>query len=445
MSASGLRIAWFSDLSIGRPESLSTYTTRMLLPELAKQHEIEIFSDQVNLSSDNCYVGLEVKHYLNAYKRHREQPFDLFFYQLEDSRACRFIRGHIGLVPGVVWVHDLFCNDLGPEACHTSPWERSIRQFFDPTLDFSDRLKAPHQLWPRAFRETSLSPVVLLSSKWALSEFRRMVSNRLESGDGMHFSGVLPIPVDLPAQGDLSRAQRPPFNIATVSVAGIEGRSHKVLPVLRELDLDWSLTWLIDPQERPAAQALVAEFGVNAERVTFIEERSAERWREVVAESDLALHLHTSPFGHLAPFLGISLAHGCPVVTARSAQGDDLPDGVVFKITPGLHESAQLRAILLELITTAEVADRRSMYGAPGLAYARECFNPERIARLLSEVLVEQAPQLSYVMDRWRTISRRADKALLSEVRGLVSAGQNDVVSAYDMVLAPALRELGWG
>jgi hypothetical protein len=445
MRASRLRIAWFSDLSVGRPESLSTYTTRMLLPELAKEHEIEVFSDQVNLSADQGYLGVGINHYLNAYKRHRDQPFDLFFYQLEDSKACRFIRGHIGLVPGVVWVHDLFCSDLGPEACHTSPWELSIRQFFDPNLDFSDRQKAPHQLWPRAFRETSLSPVVLFSSKWALSEFSRMVSNRLESSDGMHFSGVVPVPVSLPPQFDRSHAESSQFNIATLSVAGIEGRSHKVLPVLRELNCDWRLTWLIDPQERATAQGLVAEFGISVDRVTFIEERSAERWGKIVAESDLALHLHTSPFGHLAPFLGISLAHECPVITACSAQGDDLPDSVVFKITPGLHESAQLREILLELIAATEVSNKRYIYGAPGLTYAREYFNPERIARLLSDVLVEQAPQVSYVMDRWRAISKRADKALLSEVRGLVSAGECDVVSAYDSVLAPSLEELGWG
>jgi hypothetical protein len=440
VSSSQLRIAWFSDLSLGRPESLSTYCSRLLLPELLKHHSIEVFSDEAANVGSGGVFGAPVFHYLNAYKRHAERPFDLFLYQLEDSRACRFIRGHIGLVPGVVWVHDLFCNDLGPEACHTSPWERTIRQFFDPALEFADRSKAPHQLWPRVFRESSLCPVVLCSSTWALHEFRRMVSNRLESSDGMHRSQVVPVPVIPRRVGvEIGRSERSPFRIATLSVPGIEGRSHKILPILRQLRADWGLTWMLDEHEREAALALVREFGIEEARVTFVTSRTAERWSEVVSKSDVALHLHTSPFGHLAPFVQISLAHGCPVVVARSAQGEDFPEDVAFRINPGVHESSELRAVLAELMK-----NRTEGYGALGFQYANECFNVAGIANLLSETLVEVAPHVSYVMDRWHAIGRRARVALLGEVRALVTAGEGDVVNAYEKVLRPGLIELGW-
>jgi hypothetical protein len=442
MAVPRLRIAWFSDLSVGRVESLSTYCTRLLVPELGKLHDIEVFSDEAALEGASTLLEAPVFHYLNAYKRHRAQPFDLFFYQLEDSRACRFIRGHIGLMPGVVWVHDLFCNDLGPEACHTSPWERTIQQFFDPSLEFVDRSKAPHQLWPRAFRETSLCPVVLFSSAWARNEFRRMVSNRLESGDGIHHSSVLSIPVERCRA--IAERREGPFQLATVSVPGVEGRSHKVLPVLRDLAGEWRLTWLVDANEARAAQELISEFGIPDERVTLITERSVAKWTEIVERSHVALHLHTSPFGHLAPFIQLSLAQGCPVITARSAQGEDVPGDVVFRITPGLHESAELRAILSELITAGSPASRGQYYGAPGLLYARQHFDLQRAVDCLSNTLVEFAPHVSHVMDRWASIGRRAGRVLLSEVHQLVSAGPNDVVSAYEHVLSPALRDLQW-
>lgn len=444
MSSLRLRIAWFSDLSMRRPESLSTYCSRLLLPELSKQHSIEVFSDEAALVGASGMFGLPVFHYLNAYKRHTEQPFDLFFYQLEDSRACRFIRGHIGLVPGVVWVHDLFCKDLGPEACHTSPWERTIRQFFYPTLEFADRSKAPHQLWPRVFRETSLCPVVLCSSAWALQEFRGMVSTRLESSDGAHWSQVVPVPVTAQRVGGIiDRSENTPIRIATLSVPGIEGRSHKILPMLQQLREDlnftWRLTWMIDEHEREAALALVREFGIDESCVTLVASRSAERWSEVVFQSDVALHLHSSPFGHLAPFVQISFAHACPVVLASSAQGEDFPEEVAFRINPGVHESSELRDVLIELMK-----DRAKLYGAQGAQYVRSCNDPARIAKLLSEILVEEAPQVSYVMDRWQTIGRRGRIALLEEVRTLVTGGEGDVVSAYTHVILPALFELGW-
>lgn len=444
MADTRLRIAWFSDLSINRCESLSTYCTRLLVPKLAQRHTIEIFSDEATLVQGSEIFQAPVFHHLNAYKRHREKPFDLFFYQLEDSRACRFIRGHIGLLPGVVWVHDLFCNDLGPEACHTSPWEHTIKQFFNPTLGFSDRSKAPHQLWPRAFRETSLCPVVIFSSPWARNEFSRMVSSRLESSEGQHYAGVVPIPTES-VISTLHEAAQPaprPFQIATVSVPGIEGRSHKVLPLLRDLRADWRLRWLVDEHERSAVDALLGEFGIPHDRVTIVTGRSVAAWSELVAQCNVALHLHTSPFGHLAPFVQTSLAHGCPVVVARSAQGEDLPESVVFHITPGLHEAAELKGVLDELIAISSEQRRRVDFGAAGVAYARENLNVDRVVGVLSDTLEEAAPHVSYVMDRWQSIRVRAQGALIEEVRGLVSAGTGDVVSAFDRVIAPALHDI---
>jgi hypothetical protein len=270
-----------------------------------------------------------------------------------------------------------------------------------------------------------------------------MVSNRLESGDGMHRASVLPVPFDWAHVR--ARQQKGEFHIATVSVPGIEGRSHKVLPVLRSLEGDWHVTWLLAPDEKPAAQMLINEFGIAEERVTFVAERSVVRWSEIVAQSHVALHLHTSPFGHLAPFIQASLAHGCPVVTARSAQGEDFPENAVFHVTPGLHESAELRAIFAALGRATLEPSRAEEYGVPGIEYARECFHSERIAEKLSNTLLEVAPHVSYVMDRWQSLGRRAREALRAEVRELVSAGKHDVVSAYDRVIAPSLKDLGWG
>lgn len=432
-----LRIAWFSDLARGRPESLSAYCSRLLLPELSQRHRIELFSD----SFSPCEFGLPHHHYLNAYKRHRQEPFDLFFYQLEDSRTCRFIRGHIGLMPGVVWVHDLFCKDLGPEACHTSPWEHTISQFYEPALGFSDRSVAPHQLWPRIYREASLCPVVLFSSQWARDEFSRMTSNRLEAAVGGHRSEVVPIPVDsalvnagLKAQGaDVVR-------IACADVPELEGRMHKVLPALRSLSRPWSLTWMLDPEEIDSARLLVREFGVDDGRVRFVSPRSPETWAAVVRESDLAAYMHVSTFGHLAPYVHISMALGCPTVVARAAQGEDLPEDVVFHIVPGMHEAAQFLAVVEAVISGGVAA-----YGAPGKRYVQSVGDPAKVGAQLSDILTSSVGDLSIVMERWGALEQRAQAALCEEVRGLVgSPGSGLAVDAFDQVINPSIRELGW-
>lgn len=440
-----LRIAWFSDLSFDRAESLSTYCSRLLLPEIIKLHEVEVFSDQAWLDKpSSVFDCAPVYHYLTAYKRHAERPFDIFFYQLEDGRAARFVRGHIGLVPGVVWVHDLFCTDLGPEACHTSPWEHTIKQFYDTKLPFSDRDKAPHQLWPKLYRESSLSPVVFFSSRWGLSEFKRMVSDRIESSPGLHLAEELPVPVD-PAAFMGSVGGGDVFTIATRSVSGIEGRAHKYLPVLRDLEFDWRLRWVCAEEQRGAVSNLLREFGIDEGRVVLESDLSSSYWGEVVAKSDLALHLHTSPFGHLSPYLQVSLLNSVPSVVAMAAGGgEDLPDSVVFKIVPGMHEARQL-AEVIKLVALERARRGQGALGVAGGDFLRAGSDYREVARRLSNRLVEVAPHVSYVVSRWESLAKRARVGLFDEVRELVDGDRGVAWRPYELVVAPALRELGWG
>lgn len=438
MVSQSLRIAWFSDLARGRAESLSAYCSRLLLPELSTRHDIEVFSESFSTSE----FGLPHHHYLNAYRRHRDKPFDVFFYQLEDSRACRFIRGHIGLMPGVVWVHDLFCNDLGPEACHTSPWEHTIKQFYDPSLPFAERSVAPHQLWPRVYREASLCPVVLFSSQWARDEFSRMTSNRLEASLGSHYADVLPVPVDESlARSDSSAQRRETLRIACANVTGLEGRMHKVLPTLRQVSGQWSLTWMLDSHEVEAARALVHEFGIDEARIRCTSPRSPETWASIVRESDLALHLHVSTFGHLAPYTQLSMALRCPVVVARAAQGEDLPENVAFHIIPGMHEAAQLQGVIEAIQARAGMA-----LGLEGFRYALARGEVASVASRLSEYLRSSASALSAVMKGWAELGARAEAALCEEVKMLVGSRHDGAeADGFQHVIEPSLRELGWG
>ncbi len=432
MSTNRLRVAWFTDTGSSGIETVSAYSSALLLPELARHHDVEVFTDTTAVSS----FGLQSSHYLTAHRKHQRAPFDIFFYQLEDSKECRFVRGHIGLVPGITWLHDLFYNDLGPEAFHTSPWETSIAQYHDPSVAFYDRAKAPHQLWPRAYRETSLSPVVLFSSSWARNEYRRMVCARLEGLSREHPAEVLPIPVKVETvarahTGDVLR-------IASASVSGIEGRMHKVLPALRGLSIPWALTWMVAPEESRAAQELVEEFGVSSS-VRIICGRSAESWRSIVAESDLALHLHASVFGRLAPFAQISLSTGIPTVVSFAAQGEDFPESAVFHVVPGAHEGRQVREI-------AEAITRRGVTacGANGRKFALEANDPSKIAETLASLLTEWAPHVAYVMDRWERLRQRGQRALLDEVCVLVDKDDTSGMSPFRRVLSDPLRELGW-
>lgn len=432
MRPTALRIAWFSDLADGRSEGLAAYCSRILLPELATKHSIELFSPSFVTEK----YDLRHDHYLNAYKRHREKPFDIFFYQLEDSRSSRFVRSHMGLVPGVLWVHDLYCQDLGPEALHTSPWEHSIKQFQDPSLPFLDRSNAPHQLCPRVYRETSLAPVVLFSSQWALKEFSQMVHSRVESTVGSHVASVMPIPI---APQRVSRRETSPcLRMACASVPGVEGRAHKFLPALRQYEGEWHLTWMVSAAEQAAAHGLIHEFGVS-ERVTVVASRSPETWQAIISNSDAALHLHTSPFGHLGPYLQLTLSAGCPAIVSWSAQGEDFSDNAVFCVASGLHEGRQLSEIFRAI--TLHGADA---CGREGRRQIEATSDVSSLAETLSNNLLEWAPHVGYVMDKWERIMKQGRKALLNEVKELVDTNSRSLFSPFDCFVRDAASSLRW-
>jgi hypothetical protein len=231
------------------------------------------------------------------------------------------------------------------------------------------------------------------------------------------------------------------LSIACASVAGIEGRASKFLQAVKGLDLDWRLTWMVDPSEVSSALSLVREFGIAEERIEIVSPRSIASWSQLVARSDIALHLHTSTFGHLAPFVQISLAEGVPVVVEQSGQGEDIPEQAAFRVVPGLHEAAQLKEIF-KLVSEQGA----TQLGEPGRAYIERVGDPDMIAKRLSEGFVSWAPRLKEVWRRWDQIGARARNQLIDEVRGLVSAqGAAELeIDPFNAVIAPAIRDLGW-
>ena len=122
-----------------------------------------------------------------------------------------------------------------------------------------------------------------------------------------------------------------------------------------------------------------------------------------------------------------------------SAQGEDFPSDVVFGITPGTHESKQLR-LIFEALAQRPVG-RITLAGE---RYARQAFSAETVAERLGGLLTESAPDLSYVMDRWNGIRRRAQRQLVSEVQGLAAGLGDDFIGVSERVINPALAELGW-
>lgn len=420
-----LRTAWFSDISRADGAagiSLSSYATDLLYPVLSRKLDIELFS-----SFEGSWQGRSVRHFLTAFRRHQSDPFDLFFYEFEDTKQSFFTRAHLGLMPGLVWFHDFFLTSDGPEPLLNSPWTETTAKFNYPERNWPPRGNEYKRPKPQAYREASLSFVPVFSSERDHDEYLRTVSIRCLQ-EGLK-SWYVPVPVDVET---LKSASGEPQS-RTVIFCGsprIEHRAHKLLQAMKDAHVSWKLMWLIDDIEREQAKSLIEESGGGKWEI--LSPRTPEKWAEMIPHAQIAVHPHFSVYGHLNPYLPMSLAAGLPCIVSDFAGGSRLPDNLVFKIKPGDTEARELTMLL----------NRIEKSGGPGCfpeasAYAAEVHSAEAIAAELEMIITESMPALSSAMKRWNAMEEEARCGLFKEVlEGPRPCGPE---------LRRSFTELGWG
>lgn len=430
------RIAWFSNLcsdgetNDNSAQSVSEYTTRLLLPILRERFDIEIFGAK-SISNNE----LNVSHYLNAFKVHERNPFDLCFYQVEDGRFGHLTRAALGLMPGVVYFHDILFKDEGPEPFHYSPWRDILNLYYSSNAKWPERNKFPERDFPLGRRECALSFVPLFSSERNLSEYRRLIDSNIGgvSAESPSSGCYLPYPV---------RTERPTNDqihnsLAVVASVRIEDRIHKVLPVVKKLGI--KLNWLLQDDSRTRADELAAEFGVTNYKI--FQGATAEKWSNVVRESDLALHMQFSSYGDGRHFLPISMISKVPVVVTNFGASQFLPDAVVLKINPGAGEIGELEAIV-----RGRYENSPSFEPLINVAYsyAVETHGLAKVANELADLLENESQRLKCKVARWELLTKNARMQLLNEV-SLISARARSGSGLEELdILNPALAELGW-
>lgn len=440
-----LRVAWFSPLNcsgalssqeVPSPSSASrspaAYLSDLLLPHLREKFDLELFH-----SSFQRYQDFPTHHYLNAFKRHQQQPFDLFLYHLEDHAMTNFVRCHLGLIPGIVYFHDYLLSTYGPEPILNSPYRSVIDKFEDRSIPWPARDGEFERGGPFAYRESAYSPVSIFSTERNFGEWKRNHERSIGErfSDSVYRSFYLPYPVRerIKEYGTVTNYSR----VLYCGSPRIEHRAHLLLEALRHAG-ECELVWLIDSEERCQVEALLEEFAVPS--VVLVEGRSPARWGELLAQGGTCVHTLFSVFGQVTPYLNMSLLAGRPCIVTNFGGAEYLPDSVVFKIQPGETEGRELSAVLQALTNEKSRFDPSFQ-----ITYAQELFSSEAIASELSQILENSAPFLAKVMAEWERFSEEARSDLLRDSQAFAQRNQMwNSVSVFENSVAPIFDELGW-
>ncbi|NMC62716.1 MAG: glycosyltransferase [SAR324 cluster bacterium] len=414
-----IRIAWFSDLSREgkHSRSLSSYVSKQLLPILSKTFDIEVFSTFMG-----SFDAKEVRHFLTAFKRNKEKPFDIFFYQFEDSPKSFFSRAHLALLPGVVWFHDFFLTNDGPEPLLNSSWEDTVIKFNNASTEWAPMDKEYTRPKPQAYRESGMTFLPIFSSERDHNEYKRVIEKKIEHANLRSF--YLPIPCELVKFQNIGTLD---LKLLFCGSPKIEHRVHKLLQGLREARSEWSLIWLLEDEELEKANELLREFEIS--KVELRTPRSPELFAELLKEARISIHMLFSVYGHLSPYLPLSLSSGLPCIVSDFASSSLLADNLVFKVQPGDNEASQVSMLL----------DKLEALGGPGSIdvaskFANENHNPEVVAGELSAILSNYAPKLADAMKRWVALEQDARRALSSWL----------LRNEERVCFKEAFEELGW-
>ncbi len=335
-----LRVAWFSPLyglSDPKEETTSAYVTDSLSPYLKKLHQICYYHD-----------GKEVQGkalpYQQALRDHREQPFDLYFYQIEDAPSSQYVRNHLAQVPGVVLFHDiLFLRD-----------------------SWSD---------PFGFAECQNSLYSLFSCERDLREYRRRLPRETRE------SGLLPYPAKQIESQLIHNNLPETLTVLYAGTPGVEHRAHYLLDAIRELPFSVHLMWLCGKDEEREAKRLIDEFSVST--VTLIPRRSPKNWMELLKVGDVSIHTLFSAHRDPGPYLALSLHSGVPCVLSNFSSTALVPNTIVFKIRSGDHEKEDLQNVLSECFHNRVQTRSR---GKLASFYAAEIHDRETVAEELSKI-----------------------------------------------------------
>ncbi len=422
------RVAWFSRFNReGRPttSSFAAYVSDMLLPVVHQGFEVDLYGKE-----DGEVNSQRIRHYLSALRHHKENPYDLFFYNLDDSEESNFIRMHMGVVPGVTLFHDLLLKSEGPAPLTFSVWPELLKEFNLGLNSVSIKKYGQPDRGLFAFREVALSPISLFASPRLCNEARRLAKESLARIPNFMGSDklYLPYPVSVPRHMRPVQDSNSAPRIGFFGAPSIENRAAKVCQALRDIKVE--LVWMLPSAALMQAKEMVQEYGLL--NVTFVEESSPVGWSRLVGGLDVAVHTYFSLYGTVGPCVPISLAAGVPTIVTAFAESEFLPDSVVFKVEPGHQEVNQIKATIQSILDL----DRRELdgIGSNGRAFAAENNSAEIVGRELCAVFSRAREILAPFYKRWSDVN---------------TWGRSEVIAANlsdyeESLVGKIFNEMGW-
>ncbi len=337
------RIAWFS--LVGDENAFRTaFYSREMIPRLKDQFEIELFigdEDYKKLGegeSSHDIFGVKAYHYLRAYLRNLEDPFDCIVYHLEDHPRADFVRNSSLVEPGIIFAHDIEFHD---PLAYIHPGKDDLIPV--STLNFP-------------------GSVIVCNNGQAVSLVKA------PSVDGK--VALTPLPIQREESDAILRYRKQGQALlekaASERVIGFVGREaieervlHTLEAVTLLLEKDSQLlpVWLVFSElEKQKAEQLVGSLSLSkalSKKLQIVFPQTREELLSLLAAVDLFCHLRFDTAHALSHWVLQAMAVQTPVIVSNVGAATELPMGVALKVVPGEGESVALAYTIKEALSNS--------------------------------------------------------------------------------------------
>jgi|GEM_PF-6619079 len=424
MTNKKIRIAWFSsDSNFQDSFSVSYWFTKQIYSFLTENFEVDFYSKQ-----DIEKEGIKFTNYRKARVNHKTNPYDLFFYNLEDNDELSFIRMHIVQIPGIVYFHDFIHSNYGPIPMVNSAWHLNCENYNQSKFISYERLDEKYQKIPHAHRESAYSLISLLSSAAFNVDFSNVIKDQIKfntdkrniyfpTAASEKFYNIKPKENEL-------------LNIAFSGCSQFDSRSHKFLPVLEKFNDKIMFHWMLDKKFEGHANKLLSENNITNFKI--YNSKSENTWYDILLESDLVLHTKFSFYKNISPFLEMSLAAGKYIITNNFHFADYIPETAAFKVNVGSKESLEYDSIINKFINIKKIGTN-----IVAREFAQSFYNKDINFNFLKNLIIKNLDSFKKHNALWADFEKQASQSLLNEMKSYVGNIGLDIID-------PIFKEFDW-
>lgn len=310
-----LKIAFFTPVICG---TKSYCFSSSVLPFLKEQADVDIFSDNKNIST---FCSLNVYHYLTAFILDKEKKYDIFFYQIENHNDTNFCRIHLALKPGVVFFHDFYLSSDIPQTILPSI-----------TKNQCNSIK----------RELGISLFSIAPSDFIVKKGEQFTRNNINT---LYNNNILFLPYPLEHGLSVSKIKNDITKIVFEGSTDVSSRYFKVIASLKNVK-NYHFVWLTEKINLEFAQKLCIDNKLEKFEVL---ENNAENIKKTLKNADIAISLLKSMQYYNMFFIFESLINDVFVIANKASylipSIDDLnifPSNYISRVNIGMNESQEI-------------------------------------------------------------------------------------------------------